>query len=137
MKRRETRLRAVTRQDEREAGHKPARTSDRLRMQHEHRAEKSERDADRADEKIFPHRFETVLVAVIRDKRSRHERRQLDRDPHERQRPGRQSENHRPEERDKERIVERGRHVRRLRVTGGDRQIKETLRQIRRKENRR
>ena len=137
MKRREARLRSIARQNECKTGHKPARASYSLRMQHEHRAEKRKCDADRADEKIFPHRLEAVLVAVVRDKRSRHERRKLYRDPHERQRPGRKRKNHRSEKRDKESIVKRSRHVRRFRVTGGERQIKETLHQIHREENRR
>ena len=66
---RETRLRSVSRENESESGRVPADVAGALGMENEHRSEEGETDADRTDEKVFPHRLEAARIAAVGNQR--------------------------------------------------------------------
>ena len=82
------------------ADHRPRRHVD------EDRAEQRERDADAAEDEIFPCRLERLVRAVDADHQHGGERRELDRDPHQPDIVGDQREVHREHQHLIHRVIE-------------------------------
>ena len=138
----ETRLRAVAGEDEDEADLEPHAAAfdgtlfdELLGVHDEHRAEEGQADADRTDEEVFPHRLQGAATAVVRDERGGDERRQLDRDPHERQARREEREVHRAEERAEAEIVDPMGHVVVAFATVGLVDVEDALNKIRHEED--
>ena len=70
------------------------------------RAEQRQRDADAAEDEIFPGRFERLMGAIDADHEHGGQRRQLDRHPHQADIVGDEGEVHRPHHRLEHRMVE-------------------------------